>query len=52
MYRQFYEGMKFAELPMLAMLMFFTMFAAVILRVTVFKKRNDFERVSRLPLDD
>lgn len=51
MYRQFYQNMAFAELPLLALLLFFTMFVSVILRVTVFKKRQDFGRVERLPLE-
>lgn len=51
MYKQFYEGMSFQELPLLALLMFFTMFVSVILRVTVAKRRQDFDRVSRIPLE-
>ncbi|MCG5055373.1 MAG: CcoQ/FixQ family Cbb3-type cytochrome c oxidase assembly chaperone [Myxococcales bacterium] len=52
MYRQFYQGMSFADLPLLALLLFFSTFVAVILRVTLFRKRNDFDHVARLPLDE
>lgn len=51
MYKQFYQGMSFEELPLFALLMFFTMFVSVILRLTLFKKQEDFVRVERLPLE-
>ncbi|MDX2022570.1 MAG: CcoQ/FixQ family Cbb3-type cytochrome c oxidase assembly chaperone [Deltaproteobacteria bacterium] len=52
MYHKFYEGMNYADLPLFALLLFLSTFAAVVLRVTVMKKRQDFDRVSRLPLDE
>ncbi len=52
MYRQFYAGMGFGHLPLFALLLFLTVFVAVVLRVTVFGRRPELDRLARLPLDE
>lgn len=52
MYRQFYAGMSYADLPLFAFLLFLCTFAAVIVRVSIQKRRGQLARVERLPLDD
>lgn len=52
MYAQFYAGMRFTELPLFALLLFFVTFVAVVVKVTLITRRSDLESIARLPLDD
>lgn len=50
MYKQFYESLSFAWLPMLTMLFFLGVFASALLRLFVFNKQGDYDAVAALPL--
>ena len=52
MYAQFYAGSRLVDFPLFALVFFVAMFAAVVVRVIVVKRRSDFDAVSRLPLAD
>jgi cbb3-type cytochrome oxidase subunit 3 len=52
MYQQFFAGMPFAELPLFALLLFFTTFVGVVVRVSARRRRAEMDRLARLPLDD
>jgi hypothetical protein len=51
MYRAFYENLTFAWLPAATTIFFVTVFAAALLKLFVFNKSRDFERVAALPLE-
>ena len=51
MYAQFYAHMPWKELPMFALLLFLTVFVAVVLRVVVFMRPAELEPLARLPLE-
>lgn len=50
MYRQFYQGMSMTDLPLFALLLFFAIFTAVAVWVLLFRRSQDYEAISRLPL--
>ena len=52
MFGQFYAGMHWSALPLGALLLFLTTFLVVLLRTIFFAKRDEVDRLSRLPLDD
>jgi hypothetical protein len=52
MYASFYAGMRCAELPLFALLLFLCLFVVVVVRLTLIKRREDFEPVAHLPLQD
>jgi hypothetical protein len=52
MYASFYAGMRCAELPLFALLLFLCLFVVVVVRMTVIKRREDFDPVAHLPLQD
>lgn len=51
MYRQFFQGLGTFELPLFALGLFFTFFLVVVVRLFALRRSNDFEAVSRLPLE-
>ena len=51
MYRQFYSGMPWTDLPVLALLLFFAVFVAVIVRVSRKSRREALDIAARLPFD-
>jgi hypothetical protein len=51
MYAQFYAHMPWRELPIFALLLFVTVFAAVVLKFVVFTSRAELEPLARLPLE-
>ena len=52
MYGQFYAGSRLVDFALFALLLFVAMFVAVVVRLTLVKRRSDFDAVSRLPLAD
>lgn len=52
MKREFYEGMTFTDLPLLALVLFVALFVGVVIRAWVMKPRAHFDALSRLPFDD
>ena len=52
MYRSFYAGMSLTDLPLFALVLFMAVFLAVIVRTWVFRRREEFDALSRLPFDD
>lgn len=52
MYRSFYAGMSLTDLPLFALMLFVTVFLAVIVRTWVFRKREEFDALARLPFDE
>jgi len=50
MWKTFYQGMDYTELPLFAMLLFIGVFVAVILRVTVARRASDFDPLAAMPL--
>ena len=52
MYRTFYEDMPYPWLPVVVMLAFVGVFAAVLIRTFVFRRRADFDPMASLPLQD
>ena len=51
MYKQFYAGMSYADLPLFALLFFFGVFVVVVLRQYLVKRKSDYDDVARLPLE-
>jgi hypothetical protein len=51
-FKQFFEGMAWAELPLFALGLFMVMFALVVVRTFVWKAKGDFESQSALPLSE
>lgn len=52
MYRSFYEGMELAHLPLFTLLLFLAMFFGVVIRVLVFRKRDELDSLAAMPLQD
>jgi cbb3-type cytochrome oxidase subunit 3 len=52
MYAQFYAGMRWSTLPLLALCLFLVTFIAVIVRVALPSRRREIEAASRLPFDE
>ena len=52
MYAQFYAGMRWSSLPLLALFLFLVTFIAAIVRVWLPSRRREIEAVSRLPFDE
>ena len=52
MFGQFYAGMHWSALPLFALILFLTVFLVVLVRMTLFAKRDEVERLSRLPFED
>ena len=51
MYAQFYAHMPWKEMPVFALLLFMTVFAAVVVKFVVLTSRAELEPLARLPLD-
>jgi cytochrome c oxidase cbb3-type subunit 4 len=52
MFGQFYAGMRWTALPLFALLLFLTVFLVVVLRTILLAKRDEIDRLARLPLED
>lgn len=52
MFKQFFAGMEWIELPLFGLGLFIAMFVLVVLRTFAFKTKGDFEPHSQLPLSD
>jgi hypothetical protein len=51
MFAQFYSGMRWAALPVFALVLFLTTFVVVVVRTVLLAKRTELDQLSRLPLD-
>ena len=51
MFAQFYAHMPWTDLPIFALLLFFSVFLAAVARVLSRKQRVELEAVARLPLE-
>ena len=51
MFAQFYAHMPWTDLPIFALLLFFSIFLAVIARMLTRKQRTQLEELARLPLE-
>jgi len=52
MYREFFAGLESIELPLVAMAFFVLIFAVVVVRTFVIKRRRDYDEMAALPLSD
>jgi hypothetical protein len=52
MYREFYAALPSTLLPIVVMAFFVVVFAVVLLRTFVLKRRRDYDRMAALPLAD
>jgi cbb3-type cytochrome oxidase subunit 3 len=52
MYAQFYAGMHWTSLPLLALCLFLITFIAAIVRVVLPSRRREIEAAARLPFDE
>lgn len=52
MWKSFYAGMAFTELPLFALLLFVTLFGVMLTRIFILKRKQDFDPLAALPLDD
>lgn len=52
MFKQFFAGMEWTELPLFALGLFIAMFVLMTLRTFVYKTKGDFEPAAQLPLFD
>lgn len=52
MFKQFFAGMEYTELPLFALGLFMAMFALMALRTFLYKSSRDFEPAAQLPLYD
>jgi len=52
MFGQFYAGMHWTALPLFALILFLTVFLVVVLRTILLAKRDEIDRLARLPLED
>ena len=52
MFAQFYSGMRWTDLPLLALFIFVATFVAAVVRIMFLTKRSELEAVARLPLHD
>jgi cbb3-type cytochrome oxidase subunit 3 len=51
MFAQFYAHMPWTDLPVFALLLFFSVFLAVVARMLTRKQRAELESLARLPLE-
>ena len=51
-YKEFYAGMEWAALPIVALLFFLVAFALILLRTFAAQREHDFDAVAALPLAD
>lgn len=51
MYRQFYEGMTWSDLPLFTLVLFVSIFLAVVVRLFVLHRGRDYESMARMPID-
>ncbi len=51
MFAQFYAHMPWTDLPVFALLLFLSVFLAVVVRMLPRKQRAEMEAVARLPLE-
>jgi hypothetical protein len=51
MYAHFYAHMRWASLPLFALVLFLTTFIAVVVRVCLASRRMEIDAASRLPFD-
>jgi hypothetical protein len=51
-FAQFYAGMSWSTLPVFALILFLTTFAVVIARTCLLARRDEVDRLARLPLDE
>jgi len=52
MFGQFYAGMRWTALPLFALILFLTIFLVVMLRTILLAKRDEVDKLARLPLDE
>lgn len=52
MFAQFYAGMSWSALPVMALVLFLATFVAVLLRTMIFAHREHIDEMARLPLED
>ena len=52
MYRSFYAGMSYTDLPLFALVLFFCVFLGVTAYVLFFRRNEDYAALARLPLAD
>jgi cytochrome c oxidase cbb3-type subunit IV len=52
MYRTFYAGMSWTDLPLFALLLFLCLFLAVCVRTWMFKKSEELDALAKLPFDE
>jgi hypothetical protein len=52
MFAQFYAGMRWSALPLFALLLFLGTFLVVLLRTLLGARRDDVDRLARLPLEE
>lgn len=52
MFGQFYAGMHWTSLPVFALILFLTVFLVVVVRTILLAKRDDVDKLARLPLED
>lgn len=50
MYRQFYEGMSLAHLPLFTLVLFAAVFTGAFIRTFLLRRASDFAEVERLPI--
>ena len=52
MFKEFFKFSELLDVPVVVMLFFFCVFAAVLLRVFSRRHRSHYEAMSRLPLEE
>ena len=52
MFGQFYAGMHWTSLPVFALILFLTVFLVVVVRTILLAKRDEVDKLARLPLED
>ena len=52
MFREYYSALPSTLLPLVVMVFFAVVFAGILLRTFVVKRRHDYDRVAALPLAD
>lgn len=52
MYREFYAGATLLDLPLFTLILFVTVFLAVVARTFLLRKSRDFDGMAQLPLGD
>ena len=51
MYRAFYENMSLTELPLFTLILFLTVFVAVVVRVYSKQRKPELDALAALPLE-